>query len=94
MNTPELTDADRAAIREAQKTFPISESLSWNDHLFRAGLAAGRARAIEECAKVAAPYGKRPCDCERCDCMNIGDAQNVAAWDAETACAAAIRALK
>lgn len=25
----------------------------------------------------------RPCDCERCTCGNIGDATDVAAWDAE-----------
>jgi hypothetical protein len=29
--------------------------------------------------------GPRPCDCERCDCGNVGDAQAVAAWDERAA---------
>lgn len=53
-----------------------------------------REEIIEECAKVAEPKGPRPCDCERCYCHNMGDAETVARWDAEMATANAIRALK
>lgn len=53
-----------------------------------------REEIIEECAKVAEPKGPRPCDCERCYCHNLGDAEAVARWDAEMATANAIRALK
>jgi hypothetical protein len=48
---------------------------------------------IEVCAKMIAPIGPRPCDCERCDCHNQGDAEAVAAWDRSTSDAALIRAL-
>jgi hypothetical protein len=48
---------------------------------------------IELCAKRIAPIGPRPCNCERCDCHNQGDAEAVASWDSSTADAASIRAL-
>lgn len=56
-------------------------------------LASARAKALEEAAQKIGPDGPRPCDCERCDCMNVGDAEAVAAWDERAANAAAIRAL-
>jgi len=48
---------------------------------------------IEACAKIVEPNGPRPCDCERCYCHNVGDAEDVARWEADTANAKAIRAL-
>ena len=45
----------------------------------------------EECAKLCEPKAPRPCDCERCDCGNSGDAWDVAQWDEATALAKAIR---
>lgn len=48
---------------------------------------------IEACAKLIEPKQPRPCDCERCDCHNQGDAEAVAAWDTDAASAKAIRAL-
>ena len=48
---------------------------------------------IEACAKIVEPKGPRPCDCERCYCHNIGDAEDVARWEADMANASAIRAL-
>jgi len=55
--------------------------------------AALRAQVIEECAKVVAPSGDRPCDCTGCYCGNRDDAARVAAWDADNQAAAAIRTL-
>jgi len=55
------------------------------------GYAAGVAQEREECAKVAEPKDKRPCDCTRCSCDNIDDARAVAAWDDGAYTAAAIR---
>lgn len=54
----------------------------------------GQNDIVEKCAKIAEPNGPRPCDCERCDCHNQGDAEAVARWDADMATAKAIRALK
>jgi hypothetical protein len=51
------------------------------------------AEIIERCAKVVEPKGPRPCDCDRCYCGNIGDAEAVAAWDSDNFNANAIRAL-
>lgn len=48
---------------------------------------------IEACAKIVEPEGPRPCSCDHCYCGNYGDAERVAAWDAETYKAKAIRAL-
>ncbi|WP_028136143.1 hypothetical protein [Bradyrhizobium japonicum] len=53
----------------------------------------GQDDLVERCAKIAEPSGPRPCDCERCDCHNQGDAEAVASWDAGMATANAIRAL-
>lgn len=53
--------------------------------------AAIRAAVFEEAAKIIEPKRPRPCDCERCNCGNYGDAEAVAAWDAENVAAAAIR---
>jgi hypothetical protein len=53
--------------------------------------ADGWNAAIEECAKMVEPKKPRPCDCERCHCHNTGDAEAVAAWDADSAMAKAIR---
>jgi hypothetical protein len=50
-------------------------------------------RAMEVAAKLVEPQYKRPCDCERCDCHNVDDAQAVAQWDESKSIAAAIRAL-
>lgn len=60
----------------------------------RSQLEDARENALEEAARVAAPLTARPCDCERCDCGNAGDAKSVAAWDEATTLAAAIRKLK
>jgi hypothetical protein len=51
-----------------------------------------REEALEEAARVAGPSGERPCDCDRCDCRNVGDADAVARWDERVAIAEAIRA--
>jgi hypothetical protein len=50
-------------------------------------------RAMEVAARLVEPQYKRPCDCERCDCHNVDDAQAVAQWDERKSVAAAIRAL-
>jgi Lar family restriction alleviation protein len=50
-------------------------------------------RAMEVAARLVEPQYKRPCDCERCDCHNVDDAQAVAQWDESKSIAAAIRAL-
>lgn len=55
--------------------------------------AETRRLALEEAARVVKPSGNRPCDCDRCDCGNVGDAEAVAAWDALDAPYRAIRAL-
>lgn len=49
---------------------------------------------MERAAKALEPIGPRPCDCTRCDCGNVGDAAEVANWDACSENAARIRALK
>lgn len=49
--------------------------------------------AIEECAKLIEPEGQRPCDCQGCYCGNRGDAEAVAAWDADASNAKAVRSL-
>ena len=38
--------------------------------------------------------GPRPCDCERCDCGNVGDAKEVAAWDERAALARTTDAIR
>lgn len=58
-----------------------------------ASQAETRRLALEEAARVVKPSGNRPCDCDRCDCGNVGDAEAVAAWDALDAPYRAIRAL-
>jgi hypothetical protein len=85
----ELTGADVAAIGGIIARHGSRIMYECDEDTYRAGIAAG----LERAAQVAGPLGKRPCDCERCDCGNVGNAQDVAAWDAELACAAAIRAL-
>jgi hypothetical protein len=55
-----------------------------------ANLVAAHER--EACEKLAEPKYKRPCSCERCDCGNQGNAEEVAVWDAEMAIFKAIRA--
>lgn len=50
--------------------------------------------ALERAAQIVEPKGARPCDCERCDCHNSGDAWAVAVYDEAKANADAIRALK
>ena len=47
----------------------------------------------EKAARAIEPYNKRPCDCRGCDCGNVGNAMDVAQWDADTSSAATIRAL-
>ena len=50
------------------------------------------AKAIaEDCAKLVAPAGNRPCDCDICDCGNSGDLRAVTDWDTSNALAKAIR---
>jgi hypothetical protein len=53
-----------------------------------------RDEIVEECAKAIYPKQPRPCDCDRCDCYNQGDAEAVARWDSDAAAAKTIRALK
>lgn len=78
----------------------------WNEHragrlhtseaLAQAVAAAreeGRVVGLGEAADWLAPSRARPCDCERCDCGNVGDLAEVAAWDAENDLSRAIRAL-
>ena len=47
----------------------------------------------EAAAQAVDPGCKRPCDCDVCYCINIGDAQSVAIWDSETENAKRIRAI-
>jgi hypothetical protein len=58
-----------------------------------AALRAAPVAMREGAARIVQPAGKRPCDCDRCYCQNVGDAEAVAAWDAQNAAAEAIRAL-
>jgi hypothetical protein len=58
-----------------------------------AALRAAPVAVRERAARIVQPAGKRPCDCDRCYCQNVGDAEAVAAWDAQNAAAEAIRAL-
>ena len=55
-------------------------------------LTAENERLREALAKIGTMTWGRPCDCERCDCRNVGDATSVAAWDAENAVRAEARA--
>lgn len=59
-----------------------------------AALAAARLEGeiagMREAMEIVKPKDKRPCDCERCDCGNSGDAASVAYWDESNANAAAI----
>lgn len=77
----------------------VSALNSWGFEVVDALRAAARAApssrddTIEECARLIAPEGPRPCDCERCYCQNPGDAEAVAAWDAGAANAKKIRSL-
>ena len=76
--TIDLTDADRAAILEASGYTSLTQhGADQFGAIYRAGLAAGRARAIEECAKV---------------CDDLVDSQLADVMDGE-AFSAAIRAL-
>jgi len=61
---------------------------------FDVGLAAGRSAAIEECARLVEPKAVRPCDCERCNCGNIGSAEDVASWDSAAELAKQIRNMR
>ena len=78
------------ARKAAQGRTPESEAI-------RAAIAAVypliAAAERERCAKVAEPEGARPCDCRRCDCGNVGDAESTASWDERKHIASAIRAL-
>lgn len=86
---PDLTDEDRAAIAGVLEEHGMSPeaALSVDAELYRAGLAAGRERAIEECARVcddAKPQMYGGASGLRKDYYDMG-CDN---------CAAAIRALK
>lgn len=50
--------------------------------------------AIESAAKLSEPEGKRPCDCDRCDCGNSGNLEAVSYWDTSAFTAKGIRSLK
>lgn len=56
-------------------------------------VAQARRDALEEAAAAVAPESARPCACDGCTCQNIGDAEDVAAWDAYAWAARTIRAL-
>lgn len=75
---------DGPAQRQAQEAWAT----------FRSEFKHASAAERERCAKAVEPKGSRPCDCQRCDCGNVGDAESVAAWDERTYAAAAIRALE
>lgn len=55
-------------------------------------IAVAVAAEREACAALVEPKGPRPCDCDRCTCMNSGDVRDVTDWDTSAALAAAIRA--
>jgi hypothetical protein len=59
----------------------------------RAALATARRDALEEALKLADP-GEKPCDCIRCYCDNLGDAEAMASWCAANQIHSAIRVLK
>jgi hypothetical protein len=54
---------------------------------------ASRRAALEEAATLIGTKGKRPCDCDACDCGNSGDMRAVAWWDEAKSNAERIRAL-
>lgn len=58
-----------------------------------AARAEGVREGLERAADWLAPNGPRPCDCERCDCGNVGDLAEAAAWDADNAASQHVRAL-
>jgi len=45
----------------------------------------------EACAKAVEPTKPRACLCDQCDCGNQGNAEDVAAWDAQKWAADTIR---
>lgn len=79
----------------SKRTIGIVEARTKARAILATGLvpdeAAIRADEREKCAKLIEPKRPRPCDCDHCDCHNQGDTEAVAAWDADTAAAAAIR---
>jgi hypothetical protein len=88
---------ERAAELQYEAGMYESLYLAWKERAERAEAQVEnvRAKTIDECAKVIEPKGPRPCDCEPggCYCHNYGDAQTVAAWDADWAAAQMIRRL-
>ncbi|ACL58511.1 hypothetical protein [Methylobacterium nodulans] len=78
-------DPARAAYeaRFADMTLgPCGAAPAWND-LPPEGKAVWQRVAQAAVAAALKPTGERPCDCERCDCGNVGDAAEVAEWDAQ-----------
>lgn len=56
----DLTDADRANCLQASGYISFSDNgKEYAERIYRAGLAAGRERAIEECAKVCEAMDRR-----------------------------------
>lgn len=45
---------------------------------------------VAEIKRLLIPSGPRPCDCDRCDCGNVDDAQQVAAWDEQNGLASTV----
>lgn len=76
-----------ARLAYAGLTFKSIESLDANV-MFTAGLLADaltevECEALERAANMFRPSEPRPCDCERCDCGNMGDHAAVVAWDTQ-----------
>lgn len=70
-----------------------TEHFAANSEGWRRLAFSARVMALHEAADLIMPKGSRPCDCQRCDCGNIGDAEEVRAWDEGMASATAILAL-
>jgi hypothetical protein len=81
-----------AALRKAKQD-GLTEAGVYSSHIADA-IRHARLDALEQAALRIQPTGKRPCDCDVCDCGNRGDTEAVAAWDEATSNAGAIRALK
>jgi hypothetical protein len=86
-----VEDGARALCEATSGPFELltPEGRSACRHEARAVLAL----ALKAAAEEAEPNFERGCGCEHCDCLNIGNAQTAAEWDALKACAARFRTL-
>lgn len=60
---------------------------------YAAGFRAGQEAMRRQAMNIARPATARPCDCDRCYCGNVGDAEMVSQWDEASALATGIAAL-